>query len=103
MTEDLIRQRLVVFGGASNVLYSGLLDDTWEWDGTTWQQRASILKPSARQLHAMAYDPAHGYTLLFGGNNSSNFPDNRTWTWDGGAWSYFGPTTPSARYRSNGV
>jgi hypothetical protein len=40
-----------------NVLFGGLprvgdaLDDTWEWDGTTWTQRSPETRPPARYNH----------------------------------------------------
>ena len=49
-----LRELVVLFGGETS---SETFADTWEWDGTTWTQRASS-GPSARTNHAMAYDSA---------------------------------------------
>src|SRR5262249_50147450 len=51
-----------------------------------WTQRM-VTGPSARQLHAMAYDSARDRVVLFGGNTtnpSTYYAD--TWEWDGATW-----------------
>lgn len=61
--------RAVLFGGldAAGVSPFAPLDDTWEWNGTDWQLVAASPGPSARSLHAMAFDESRGETVLFGG------------------------------------
>lgn len=59
---------------------------TWEWDGTTFQQRPSAHFPSARGGHSLAWDAAHGVTVLFGGADANGNPLAETWTWDGNDW-----------------
>src|SRR6266705_3485334 len=58
MAYDTARGRVVLFGG-----YDGTsnLGDTWEWDGTTWTQRASSGPPGGE----MVYDAARGRVVLF--------------------------------------
>ena len=47
----------------------------------------------------MAYDPATGQVVLFGGHNFGGYYDD-TWTWDGTNWTELFPaTSPSARGR----
>jgi hypothetical protein len=41
---------VVLFGGHGA---SGVLADTWLWDGSTWTQR-NVTGPAAREAHAMA-------------------------------------------------
>ncbi len=53
-----------MFGGAVS---SQTLNDTWEWDGTTWVQRTLAASPGGRTQHAMAYDAARSRVVLFGG------------------------------------
>ncbi len=78
---DAKRGCVVLFGGDGR---SGPLGDTWEWDGTRWQQRATE-GPAARTLTRLAYDPERNAVVMFGGVAGSKvFGD--TWTWDGKAW-----------------
>jgi hypothetical protein len=57
--------------------------DTWEWDGSTWTLRATT-GPSARFLHAMAYDSDRRVVVLFGGISNGDRDD--LWEWDGAIW-----------------
>ncbi len=69
-----------------------ILSDTWEYDGENWQLVSEDGPPIA--FHAMAYDPARGVTVLFGG--AIPYPDpeqpfrwqfkGETWIWDGEFW-----------------
>jgi len=80
----------VLFGGN----HLGVLDDTWEWDGTDWLQRTPAHQPSARDGHAMAYDSARGVVVLFSGYGLLS----DTWEWDGTDWTQRTPTQqPSGR------
>ena len=83
MTYDSSRNVVVLFGGMTE---HGPSDETWEWDGTTWTQRASgaVPKPSGRYNHAMAYDSNRNVVVLFGGTNDLYFDE--TWEWDGTSW-----------------
>jgi hypothetical protein len=59
-----------------------------------WNQQSPATSPSARFATAMAYDSAHGQTVLFSGLNASN----DTWLWNGTNWTQASPATnPSAR------
>src|SRR5262245_7822685 len=80
MAFDLARGRTVLFGGMNSPFF----DDTWEWDGTAWQQR-SVTGPSARIESVMAHDILRGRTVLFGGWTTSGGA-NDTWEWDGTSW-----------------
>jgi hypothetical protein len=60
---------------------------TWEWDGTDWSLRPSLVAPSPRQEHALAYDARRGRTVLFGGRDfGTNEALGDTWEWDGATW-----------------
>jgi hypothetical protein len=89
-----VRGKVVLFGGDG---ISGLLNDTWEWDGINWTQKFPVASPPARGYHALAYDIAHGVVVLFGGwGGSSDLGD--TWTWDGKTWTQkFPSASPPAR------
>ncbi len=96
MVWDDARQCAVVFGGLSAA--STPLNDTWEWNGSAWAQRA-VPGPSARYGPGHAFDSARARTVLFGGL-ASNIPQADTWLWDGVAWVNAGVSGPSARSQS---
>jgi hypothetical protein len=66
--------------GGSDSMTGQYLDDLWEWDGKVWAQVAADVRPLARSMAAMAYDPARKSLILFGGNGS-NGNVNETWEW----------------------
>lgn len=74
------RKVTVLFGGNDGIQ---LLNDTWVWDGATWNEIAPAASPMARSAFAMAYDSAREVVVLFGGGNLTNL-FNDTWelTWD---------------------
>ena len=90
MAYDPASNQLILFGGDGGGI--GFLNDTWNWNGTTWTQVADSGdsgcfntcsgSPQARSGAAMAYDAAIGKLVLFGGLG----PLNDTWTWDGTSW-----------------
>ena len=89
--------KLVLFGGRppSSSPVSPL-NETWEWDGTTWTQLSPPTSPPPRYGHFMA--EAQGKLVLFGGLVSSSSPLSDTWEWDGTTWTQrFPSTSPSAR------
>lgn len=90
MALDTNRGRAVLFGGGSSWWFG----DTWEWDGTTWQQRFPTQSPPARSHHAMAFDAARGRVVLYGGHNGASLAD--TWTYDGVAWTHMPGAGPGA-------
>lgn len=82
MAYDAARARTVLFGGYGE--NNGYHADTWEWDGTAWSLRANT-GPSMRKSTAMAWLPATGRCVLFGGAFFNSATDD-TWEWDGAAW-----------------
>jgi cysteine-rich repeat protein len=94
---DSARKRTVLFGGFDSNLGVELAD-TWEWDGSTWQQLAPATAPSAREQFSIAYDPIRHNTVLFGGfDDTSTIAD--TWLWDGTVWQQAAMATPSPSER----
>jgi hypothetical protein len=92
MVYDVARGRCVLFGGLDTGS-SRARDETWEWDGTRWDQRSPAVRPAARFAHAMAYDSARGRTVLFGGRDEWSRPFGDTWEWDGTVWTRLFPVT----------
>jgi len=94
-------------GGGSCVLMGGLstkyYNDTWIFDESTrtWtQMRCSrrVFCPSARSNQAMAYDPARGTHVMFGGDSGSVLADTYTFNAATKTWTQMtGGTAPPAR------
>jgi hypothetical protein len=89
MAYDAARQRVVLFGGFDD---EGMLDDTWEWNGTSWSENSSGSAPEGRFLHAMAYDAARNRVVMFGGFNGQVYVGD-TWVYDGNQWSQRNPAS----------
>lgn len=89
---DERRGVIVLFGGTS---LGSLLNDTWEWDGTRWQEVGTpTFSPRPRHSHMMAYDAERGRVVMHGGflGLGPGF-SNETWEWDGDAriWRQLAP------------
>lgn len=104
MTYDNIRKRVVLFGG-NRVLFGNspaentFLDDTWEWNGKTWQQ-IKVKGPVRRAEAVMSFDSNRGCAVLFGGHNLSGTTRQRlgdTWELDGVKWRLANNNGPSPR------
>lgn len=99
MAYDTARGVTVLFGGTH---YNGgpvdYMQDTWEWDGTDWEQVSTATSPPGRAGGDMAYDAANGVMVLYGGNGASGSLYD-TWTYDGSNWTNKNPAAhPTARY-----
>jgi hypothetical protein len=95
---DVARGAMVMFGGSDT---SGVLNDTWQFDGTTWSQIVVNASPSARVFTGMAYDAAPGRARveLVGGYDTHNVLSDR-WTLSNGAAGWVAETntgTPGPR------
>ena len=102
---------IVLFGGIDNVGPTGTLkNDTWIWDGSSWQQLFPPAPlPCPRHSTRMYYDPIIMRVVLFGGSSDATVCDSTghantqedTWLWDGvgKTWTRWCPTctTPTAR------
>jgi N-acetylneuraminic acid mutarotase len=108
---DVDADRVVLFGGGGATNLNAIpasdrsLADTWAYDYNTdtWTELTPKVSPPARSRSAMAYDPASGRTILFGGM-SGNFglgePLGDTWAFDyeTNTWTELSPAeAPSAR------
>lgn len=95
---DRSRQRTVVFGGGDGST-SMRYRETWEWDGTSWQQRNTQAMPPGVVVAAMTYDEARREIVFFGGQvDAGQTMLDETWTYDGTNWVHRSPaTSPPAR------
>jgi len=83
-------------GGRGNVLLFGgkmqgpggapYSQETWSWDGLTWQKLYPEQSPPPRSEAKMAYDPLRDKLLLYGGQGDSGITAD-FWSWDGATWS----------------
>ncbi|MBI1737785.1 MAG: hypothetical protein HYR58_00880 [Acidobacteria bacterium] len=105
MAYDSGRARVVLFGGT---VPPGCptchTDETWTWDGTTWNLEQPAVRPPALSGFAMAHDEARGETVQFGGS----FPGGSslsagTWAWDGTNWTLKTPATSPPPLGSEGL
>ena len=105
LSYDPERSVAVLFGGTSSwtqINGWNTIDDTWEWDGTDWNQIDPQHSPSARYAASMAFDEKRGITVLFGGLKPDPAGQNMfyddTWEWDGKDWNeVVPPIRPPAR------
>lgn len=75
---DTNRSRLVVVCRDS---------ETHEWDGEKWTKFENLkTKPESRRFSHLVYDQSLRKTVLYGGFNPAGDYLNKTWTWDGTAW-----------------
>lgn len=93
MASDLIRNRVVLFGGADRTTFG----DTWEWDGVDWIWQPTAVAPAPTYEHTLVFDLLRARTVKYGG-----YPlQSDTWEWDGATWlqvSSAGGPGPSERH-----
>ncbi|MBX3464875.1 MAG: hypothetical protein KF830_17035 [Planctomycetes bacterium] len=82
---DLVRQRTVIYGGATSQLLIPPSNQTWEYDGVTWTQVTTTGNPGPRNRPAMCYHFGQNRTVMFGGFDGTNLTDS-TWFYDGSTW-----------------
>ncbi len=85
-TFDTVRGLGLVYGGSST---TGLRNDLWGWNGTTWSQLAAQGPPQL-VLPLLSFDTVRGRAVLFGGVGLSG-PNTQTWEWDGTTWTQITP------------
>lgn len=88
MTWDYADGCMLVFGGiwqATSMSPFVVRSDTWAYQSGNWTVVSPATGPSGRYAAALAYDPALGGVLLFGGQNESS-PLNDSWLYRGGVW-----------------
>ncbi len=67
--KDLVHDRVVIFGGFQNGVYS---NQTWALDLVTnaWTQLSPLgVTPEARASHQMTYNPERNWAVMWAGNN----------------------------------
>ncbi|MCI4335773.1 MAG: kelch motif-containing protein [Thermoplasmata archaeon] len=101
ITYDAADGYVLLFGGAPFSGASSYYGDTWSYKAGAWSSISppSGIAPSARRDMGMAYDPANGRVVLFGGVDASFTGLSDTWTYLNGTWTAATLTTaPPARW-----
>ena len=83
---DLVRQRVVVYGGSANSFFPIAESGTWEFDGTNWTQIQAATNPGPLERPSMCFHTGLGKTVLFGGIDPQIGGTDTTWTYDGTTW-----------------
>jgi hypothetical protein len=89
--------QVVVFGGAPGDAGQTYRNDTFIYSGGAWSKGpAAPTNQAPRGGAAMAYDPAIGKIVLWGGADATwPYSFRGTWLWNGSNWSQ-GPAAPAA-------
>jgi hypothetical protein len=85
MAFDPMSNTTLLFGGATPTQPQGI-NDTWEWNGSTWSVDHPTNTPNLPDPYyfapALTYDPINHGMLLF---------DGSTWEWNGSDWTELQP------------
>ena len=114
MAYDPNSSEVVLFGGYNCTIQTACWlnasSTTWEFHAGAWTRLLLPLTPSPRVIPSLAYDPAYGGLVLFGGyaaggstgNGSTMATVNDTWSFVGGTWTNLTLTgsRPPARWES---
>jgi hypothetical protein len=77
---DPLSKKVIVFGGIDAA--GAVSNETWTYDGRTWERVNTKVTPAARFGTSMAYDSQIQKIVMFGGTAGfARFND--TWLWDG--------------------
>jgi RHS repeat-associated protein len=77
---DPVAGGVVLFGGETNDPGT-LFNDTWRWNGASWDHAVGVASPPGRELFGMAYDAASGQMVVVGGDGPLTLPTD-TWEYD---------------------
>jgi hypothetical protein len=90
MVYDSFRGVTVLFGGCVGTGYctvpNNLVNETWEWNGTTWAEQPSSPFVPRRNSFVMAFDSVRNVSVVFGGESDALLWAGDTWLWDGTSW-----------------
>ncbi len=98
MAFDEIRGKFVLFGGFGQRadLSTGPLNDTWEFDGSSWVQISTPVAPPAREQAGLSFMLGQDVCILHGGSAGAGLLGD-TWSWNGLAWTQVAGVGPAAR------
>ncbi len=94
-TWDTPRGLAILFGGYKGTIPNNQRrNDTWEWNGVRWLQRAPAKSPSPRGGAMLTCDTQRQRLVMWGGSSGSIASTRETWEWDGINWSQQLPLIP---------
>jgi uncharacterized repeat protein (TIGR02543 family) len=105
MAYDPAEHYVLLYGGATpcpDLEFGNDLQETWSYAHGIWTNLTSKVRgqvPDGRILSSMAYDPAQGYMVLFGGwNTTQGVVYGDTWIYTNGFWArlFVSPVPASA-------
>lgn len=78
---------ILMFGGATGAA-SGVLGDTWQWNGVDWTQLAPATSPGGGGLRngKATYDTLRDRVVVHGGIRFTGGFSPSAWEWDGSDW-----------------
>ncbi|MFO1077575.1 MAG: hypothetical protein U1E73_07600 [Planctomycetota bacterium] len=89
LIHDPIRGVIVMYGSLNTSIFGGAsVDQTWEFDGTTWTQAFPTTTPGGLGIYCGAYDLGRQKVVIYGGEADNFFPiaSADTWEYDGTNW-----------------
>lgn len=89
MVLDLARGMVVLYGGVTSFASTARPnDETWEWNGATWNRALPTTSPGGLAHFGFAYDLVRARCVLYGGTNNPGLliDSNQTWEYDGITW-----------------
>lgn len=92
MAYDPAQHVVLLFGGTVAALGGAVTNETWAWDGQTWQQLHPASSPPPLP-GTMVYDTASGHIVLLLNQIQNGSVANEMWTWDGTTWHQLHPAT----------
>lgn len=91
---------IVLFGGTTNGGNTGIIGDTWIWNGKDWRQVVTKTTPGGSGIRngKLTYDEVRDRIVLYGGFKGAGGFSDSVWEFDGTDWTERLPTTrPVAR------
>ncbi len=95
MAYDSFRSTVVMHGGQD--ASGGYLEDTWEWDGTSWTNVSSAIPGGPGLDCEMSYDSQRGVMVLVSSAVVAGFIVDRTYEFSGTSWTQVSTAGPALR------
>lgn len=96
MAYDELRGRMLLAGGDFTGNPSGTAQDTWEWNGTAWQQIVPATQLNFRKVVRMVWAPQRGQILALVSDEVLNGPPVQLYGWTGTNWVLVNSTGPAS-------